>query len=201
VDYRALIQDRKSKDRRQTVRHVICLDPDLYAELEEAQQELRELNLAAIGRDGPDPAADQRMGALSPVKKAEAKVSEIEARMGEVSIVGVFKAFTAEKQAERFDLLNKAREDSPNQEGLVILRAARDDILLTLDHFEGPNRERLDLGKQDLEDVLATWSHGEVAGLANKINRASTEVHDAPKSVRSSLLNRHFDETSPQPAG
>lgn len=200
MDYRALIQDRKSKDRRQTVRHVICLDPDLYAELEEAQQELRELNVAAIG-DRPDPAADRRMGALSPVMKGESRVAEIESRMAEVSIVGVFKAFTAEKQAERFDLLNKAREDNPDGEALVILKAARDDILLTFDHFEGPNHEPLDLGKADLEDILATWSHGEVAGLANKINRASTEQHDAPKSVRSSLLNRHSDETSPQPSG
>lgn len=193
IDYRALIQDRKAKDRRPIVRHVICLDPELYAELEEAQQELREQR--AADDDERAPAADPRMGALSPRLQAEARVAEIEQRIAAVSIIGVFKAPTSAKQAELNDRLEKAREDNPDGFNVAIMQHAREVILLTLEHFEGPDRKRLDLDRSDLEAMLDTWSHGEVIGLGNLITRASVEVHDAPKSVRLSLNSRHSAAT------
>lgn len=193
VDYKALIQARKQKGSRPIVRHVICLDPELYAELEEAQQELKDQILAE--QDESAPAADRRGGGLSPRSQAEHRVAEVEKRIAEVSIVGVFKAFTSEVQAERHDKLEKEREASPDDLNALVLTSAREEILLTFQHFEGPGRKRLDLDKSDLETMLPDWSHGEVVSLANKIGRASTDVHDAPKSVRLSLLNQHSDAT------
>lgn len=193
IDYKALIHDRKQKDRRPIVRHVICLDPELYAELEEAQQEVREQITAEQDESGP--AVDRRGGGLSPRSQAESRVAEVEQRIADVSIVGVFKAFTSAVQAERHDKIEKDREANPDDLNVLVLTAAREDILLTFQHFEGPGRKRLDLDKSDLEDMLSTWSHGEVVGLANRIGRASTEVHDAPKSVRLSLLNQHSAAT------
>jgi len=109
--------------------------------------------------------------------------------------VGVFKAFTSTVQAQRHDLLAKAQEDNPDSMNTVVVAAAREDILLTFDHFEGPGRERLELTKEDLETLIGAWSHGEVVGLATRINRASTGANEAPKSVRLSLLNQHSAAT------
>lgn len=192
-DYKALILERKQKDRRAIVRHVICLDPELYAELEEVEQDLREARAAEASEDGPP--VDRRSGGLSEVAKAELKVSEVEKRIAEVSIVGVFKTFTSAEQAERHDLLNKSQDENPENINRVVIAAAREDILLTFDHFEGPGQQRLDLTRSDLETLIETWSHGELTGLASRLGRASSGANEAPKSVRSSLLNQHSDVT------
>lgn len=193
IDYRALIQDRKAKDRRPIVRHVICLDPELYAELEEAQQDLKEQITADSREDGPSP--DRRGGGLSLRAKAETRVAEVEARIAEVSIVGVFKAPTSVKQAELNDRIEKSREDDPDGFNVAIEKHARDVLLLTFEHFEGPDRKRLDLDRSDLEAMLDTWSYGETVNLGNRVVRAGTEGLDAPKSVRLSLNSQHSDAT------
>jgi hypothetical protein len=195
IDYRALINDRKAKDRRRPVRHVICLDPELYAELEEAEQELREERAAAASGEDGGPRPDLRGGGLSPVAKAELRVAEIEKRIADVSIVGVFKVFTVEQQAERHDILQKRQDENPDRLNAVAVEESRQDILLTFDRFEGPGGARLDLTRDDLEQLISTWSHGELFGLSTRIQRASAGGVDAPKSVRSSLLNQHYAAT------
>jgi len=195
IDYRALIQDRKANHRRAIVREIFCLQPELYADLEEAQQDLAEQRLASRNEDPIGPTPDLRAGSLSPVGQLESAVAEIEKEIAAVSVVGVFKAPTSEAQAARHDALVKAQEDRPDDINQVVVESATSTILACFDHFEGPGRVRLDLNQTDLQDLMAEWSHGEKISLANRINRASTGANDAPKSVRSSLLTRSSDAT------
>ena len=206
MDYRALIKDGKTQAGRRLVRHVICLNPSLYGELEEAQDELQTVRREEIVRTATTVAEDRRAGSLpttpapSPVEEVQARITEIESRIADASVVGVFKVLSPEAAAERLDRINKELEDNPTQSQAIGLRYGREEIELTFDHFEGPHQERLDLTKDDLTDILdSILSHGEIAALSNKVARAATEVHDAPKFVRSSLLTRNSDETSQQP--
>lgn len=193
IDYKALARERKAKRSRPIVRHVICLDPELYAEHDEAKQELQEHIVAEQREDGPKP--DRRGGGLSPRAVAEERVAEIEKRIARVSVVGVFKAPPSDQQAAAIDALVKEQEDNQDRAEAIMAAHSRETILRTFEHFEGPGRKRIDLDKQDLEEMLPDWSQGEVYGLANRINRASTEAHEAPKSVRLSLNNLDSDAT------
>lgn len=200
IDYKALIQDRRAKDRRPIVRHVICLDPELYAELEEAQQELQDELLAEERDDGPKP--DRRGGGLPPSAAARERVKEVQSRIADVSIVGVFKAPTSTKQAELNDEIEKARESDPDSFNLAIERHARGVIVLTFQHFETlkdpetKKAKRIDsLDASDLEAMLDSWSHAELVGLGNRIVRAGTEAHEAPKFGRSSQNSQPSDAT------
>jgi hypothetical protein len=199
-DYKALIGDLSKPGSRKPIRHVICLNPDLYQELEEAEQELRDARQDA-DLDEPKPGVDRRAGALSPVQKAEARVAEIESRIGEVSIVGVFRPYDSGRIAKEIDKAQKMQEDSPDRINELALENARETILETFQHFEGRDErgelQRIpDLGKEDLEAILDAWPFGQIFGLGQRITAAATRVYDAPKSVRSSLLNQHSDETS-----
>lgn len=193
IDYKALARERKAKRSRPIVRHVICLDPELYAELEEAQQELQEQIRTEQREDGPKP--DRRGGGLSPRLVAEERVAEVEKRIARVSVVGVFKAPPGDQQAQHIDTLVKEQEDNPDRAQEIAERHSRETILRTFEHFEGPGRKRIDLGKEDLEEMLPDWSQGEVFALANRVNRASTEAHEAPKFVRLSLSSLDSDAT------
>lgn len=188
IDYKALARERGTGKRRPIVRHVICLDPELYADLEEAQQDLKDL--IADEQDETAPAADVRGGGLPPRSQAQHRVDEIEKQIAAVSVVGIFRALPSDKQGEMTDLLVKEQEDNPNQAEAAALKHSREIILLSFDHFEGPEKKRIDLDKEDLEVMLPDWSQGEVMTLANKINRAAMIGHDAPKSVRLSLSNQ-----------
>ena len=197
IDYRALIQDRKAKDRRPIVRHIICLDPELFAELEEAQEELQEEIRATIGQeDDSQPRRDRRAGGLSPRSQIESRIEEIEGRIAAASIVGVFKAYRSDVQNQHFDELEREREANPDQANALAEQYARKAIVDTFQHFEGPHRSRLDLTVDDLRDMLETWTQGEVTTLGNKITRASVVAHEAPKSARQLLLNQRSDATS-----
>lgn len=193
IDYKALVRERKTRGRRPIVRHVICLDPELYAELEEAQQEVREQ--IAAEQDESAPPVDRRGGGLTPRLQAQSRVDEVEARMAQVSVMGVFKALDSEKQGEHNDKVANAQESNPERINDILISAGRDIILLTFDHFEGPGGKSIELDKADLEEMLPDWSQGEVMGLANRIARASTEVYEAPKSVRLLLNSQHSDAT------
>lgn len=196
-DYKALIRERSQADRRKPVRHIICLDPDLYADLEEAQQELADVRREQeTYGDNPPPGVDRRAGALSPVQRYEARVAEVEDRIREVSIVGVFRPYDSARVAKEIDKTQKMAEDHPDRINELALQNARETILETFQHFEGPDQQRIpDLGKEDMEEILNGWPFGQIYGLGQKINAAATRVYEAPKSVRSSLLNQHSDET------
>lgn len=195
IDYKALIRDRSGQERRKPVRHVICLDPDLLSEMEEAEQELRQALREAS--DDETPGVDKRAGAVSPVTAAEERVQALEERIKAASIVGVFRPLAPEAIAKEIDKAQKRAEDQPDQINELAFQSARETTLDTFEHFEGPDGKRIpDLGKEDLEEILKGWHYGEIVGLGNKINAASLRSYDIPKSVASSLLNPRSGETS-----
>lgn len=186
IDYRALIQDRKAKQTRAVVRHVLCLAPDLFAELEDLQNEQRIASYSATTGE-PTPPADQRLaGGPEPLS---ARVAAIEAQIEAASVVGVFKAPSAEHQAE----LNRAYGDSDDVVGHTISV-----ILDAFTHFEA-NREPIpadQLGRGDLADLLPVMAQGELLALGNRIVEASAGAPDLPFSVQRSLLSRRSGGTS-----
>lgn len=204
IDYRALVNDRKQKQTRPIVRHPICLVPELYADLEEATDELRHFTVESIGDDDDEdaPPRDRRGGDLSPAQAAmaaaQAKVDHAEAEIAEASVVGVFKAPSAAKQAAAHDSIRKAQEENPDRVNQIVLDHAKTSVLEAFDRFEVAGKT-IDLSREDLASVLDEWSHGEIVGLANKIQSASVGAPDLPFSVQQSLLNRRSAATSKQP--
>lgn len=192
VDYRKLVQDRKAKQTRPIVRHPICLAPELYADLQEAQEELRHWTVQSVGEEEGDLPLDRRGGGLSTkghIAAAQAKVAAAEEAIAQVSVVGVFKAWTSARQARYNDELAAAREEKPDQTNELVLGMARAMILETFDRFEA-HGERIDLDRDDLASVIEEWSHGEVLSLATDIQQASAGAPDIPFSVRRSLASR-----------
>lgn len=194
IDYAALVRDRFTRNSRRTVHHTICIDPDLYGDLEEARTALQVLE----ERDSDEnrPKGDRRAGAVSDLSAAKQRVEETLAKVREASIIGVFKVLSAEKQAERYDVLRNLNMEHPDQLNANALKEARQDILLTLDHFEDPDGNRLDMGREELEMLVSTWSQGETISLATRINDMSAEAPDLPKFGRSSQSSQPSDETS-----
>lgn len=194
IDYRALIRDRKAKQTRPIVRHPLCLDPERYSALEEAQDTLRQL-LTQSAMDGErDPDEDRRAGGLTPlqgaIERARAAVTQAEQDVAEVTVMGVFKAPTADRQAEQHQALNAAREADPDRANSIVITQARANILEAFDHCEGPGRQRLDLEREDIAMVIEEWSQGELMVISNKLTQASTGAPDLPFSVRSLLANQ-----------
>ena len=201
IDYKALVQDRKQKQSRPIVRHLICLVPELYSDLEEAQSVLDSL----VEQDRRAKDDDERAGSMSPlggqIAEAKAAVAAVEAEIAEVTITGVFKAPTAQQQGVNSDALDKLLESNPEQANELTIANAKKRIVECLDHFEKSGRERIDtLSRDDLADMLDQWSQGEVMGLHVKITRAATRELDAPFSVRQSLGVRPSSETSKLPS-
>jgi hypothetical protein len=152
----------------------------------EAKENLRGLS------PGDEETPDRRLGAPPTVNPAEAKarkvVGDIEKSIADASVVGVFKAPTAEEQAAEHDRLNQAQADDPEHPNVVVLQKAKQSILDTFSHFEGPGRVKIDvLNKEHLAELLGVWSHGEVVTLATRIMDASVGAPDVPFSVRQSL--------------
>jgi hypothetical protein len=201
IDYKQLVADRKAKQSRPIVRHLICLMPELYADLEEAQS----TRDALTEQDRRAEQDDDRAGSLSPLgaqlAAARQEVKDIEAQIAEVTIVGVFKAPTASKQGALSDEFDKILEANPEQANELTVANAKQRITEAFDHFEGPNRKPIDtLSRDDLGDMLEQWAQGEVMWLHAKIVKASTRELDAPFSVRQSLGARRSAETSSQPS-
>lgn len=193
VDYKALIQDRKTKQSRPIVRHPICLVPELYADLEEAQDDLRYWTVKAIDEDDDEERqfpTDRRAGSLSSTKgqvvDARARVEAAEAKIAKASVVGVFKAPPSQKQAELGDELRREQEDKPDQANQVAMAHAARTVLAAFDRFEVDSK-RIDLGLDDLKTVLEEWSEGELLSLATKVQNASKGAPDIPFSVQQSL--------------
>lgn len=199
IDYKALVADRKAKQTRPIVKHPICLVPELYAELEDANDELTAL-LAQSAREGEDD-PDQRQGGLSSlgakIVAAREAVAGIEAKIAEVSILGVFKTPTSKRQGELSDELARLNEASPDKVNVIFVEQAKRTLLETIDHFEGPGGERIDtLSRDDLAVMLDEWAQGEVLAVNVKIARASAGAPDIPFSVRQSLGARRSAATS-----
>lgn len=197
IDYSALVRDRFSRKSRRTVHHTICIDPDLYGELDEARTALQILELRA--GDETQPKGDRRAGALSDLDAARHRADVALEKVREVSVVGVFKVLSADKQAERYDELNRLQEQNPDKANANAISSARQDILLTFDHFEDPDGNTIDLGLDDLKLLIEIWSQGEIVDLARKINEASSGAVDIPKFDRSSPNSQHLDGTSEPP--
>ena len=198
IDYRALIRDHATKQARPIVRHEICLVPSLYAELEEAEENLRAAHMATI-RDEDDPNEDRRGGGVTApapeVTEARAVVEQIAAEMAEKSITLVFKALTAEKQAQEWDALERAKADNPDSVNAIVVDRNRAVLLECFDHAEGSGREVLDLNREDITPLIADANAGLIITIAQKLQNASAGAPDLPKSAQRSLRNRRSSET------
>lgn len=186
IDYRALIQDRKAKQTRAVVRHILCLVPELFTELEELQDEQRLASYSSTSGETKPPANQRMAGGPTSVST---RITELEAQIEAASVVGVFKAPSAERQAE----LNRVFADSDDVVGHTIQV-----ILDAFTHFEA-SREPIpaeQLGRADLAELLPVMAQGELLALGNRIVEASAGAPDLPLSVQRSLLNRRSGATS-----
>jgi hypothetical protein len=192
VDYLSLMTDRakKADAARRPIRYPICLDLDLLADLQEAEEEHRQLVVANIGED-EKPRRDARAGDLSPVDAAEARVEQIKQQVAEHSVLGVFRVPTATRQAELHDKLNAAQKDRPDEQNVIVIGSAKDTIVECFVRFDRLDHEPIPgLNREHLVADLEVWPEGVLLDLANKIREASMGAPDIPKSGRSSQPSR-----------
>lgn len=198
IDYRSLIRDHAAKQSRPIIRHEICLVPSLYADLEEAEENLRAALMANV-KDDDDPEQDRRGGGvIAPapeVSEARTVVEEIAAEMAEKSITLVFKAYTADRQAQEWDALERAKKDNPDAMNTIVVERNRTVLLDCFDHAEGAGREVLDLNREDITPLIMDANAGLVVFIANKLQSASAGAPDLPKSAQRSLRNRRSNGT------
>lgn len=207
VDYRALLRDHREKQSRPIIRQVVCLVPSLYADLEEAEDNLRAALVATIKPDSDDeddrgPQVDRRGGGaiaeaepdLEVVAAREA-VRELADEMASKSITLVFKSLSADDQAAEWDSLNREREANPGGINAIVANHARSVLLRCFDHAEGPGREVLDLNREDITPLIEDSSSGLVITTAERLQNASAGAPDLPKSVQRSLRSRRSSET------
>lgn len=193
-DYGALVRDRFARNSRRTVTHQICIDPDLYDQLEQAK-----VALQVTEHDEEDRSVDRRAGALSPRAKAQHDLDVIMEQVREVTVVGVFKVLPALQQAERHDRLRNLQMEHPDQLNVHAMKEAREDIVLTFDHFEDIDGHRLEMGREELNMLIDVWSQAELIHLAREISDTATDVWDLPKFEPTSLNHQHSDATSGSP--
>lgn len=193
-DYAALVRDRFARNARRTVTHNICIDPDLYDQLEQAR-----VAVQLTEHDDEDRSIDRRAGALSARAKAEHDLEVIKEKVRDVTIVGVFKVLPAIQQAERHDKLRNLQIEHPEQVNVNAMNEARQDILLTFDHFEDLDGARLDMGREELDMLVDIWSQAELISLAREISDASTDAWDLPKSEATSRNRQRSAATSGSP--
>lgn len=193
-DYAALVRDRFARNTRRTVTHNICIDPELYDQLEQAK-----IALQLTDHDDEDRSSDRRAGALSARSVAEQRLEEIKERIREVTVVGVFKVLPAITQAERHDKLRNLQMEHPDQLNVSAMTEARTDIQLTFDHFEDLDGNTLPMGTDELDMLVGVWSQAELIGLAREISDASTEAWDLPKFEATSRNSQHSAATSGSP--
>lgn len=200
IDYKALVADRKQKQTRPIVREPICLVPELHADLEEAQDALTSLtdeDRRSDDDDDPDP----RAGGMSPrgalIAQARAEVSAAQEKIDEVTVTGVFKAPTSDRQGELQDQLDKLIEANPENSNKITVQNAKTRILECFERFEDRDRQPIDtLSRDDLSVLLDTMAQGEVLSIHVKIVRAATRDHSLPFSVRRSLAAQRSAVTS-----
>jgi hypothetical protein len=186
IDYLSLMTDRakKADAARRPIRYPICLDLDLLADLQEAEEEHRQLVVANIGEDEP---RRERAGDLSPVDAAEVRVEQIKQQVAEHSVLGVFRVPTATRQAELHDELNAGQKDRPDEQNAIVIASARRTIIECFVRYEDFDREPIPvLNREHLVADLEFWPEGVLLDLANKIREASMGAPDIPKFGRSS---------------
>lgn len=175
VDLRALLQDRKEKNGRPTIRETICLDPDALDRLNLLQDE-KDARDARKSRDEEDP--DRRMaGRPDPLAK---DLAEAEADVKARSVVGVWRVPTRERQAE----LQAQGEDGVDIDPIVVSEC--------FVHFVRNNDPipADELGRADLDVWIALAARGEVNDIAFNIMRRSVGRPNFPTSVARSLATR-----------
>jgi hypothetical protein len=166
VDLRALIQDRKAKDARPTVKHPMCLDPDLLDELNELKAKKAARDKALADGDG-DP--DVRMGKVDPLKK---QIEELEKAVAERSLVAVFRTPTRARMAE----LTEMAKDDADIDPIVASECFW--------HFLRDGQIDPTLTKEDFEDLLSLMPTGEVNTIGGKVYSRAAGRPDFPESVR-----------------
>lgn len=167
TDLRALIQDRKSKDVRATVKVQVCLDPDLLPELNEA--------LAERDSRGDETDPDQRLGKTDPLVK---RIRDLEVQVAEVSVTAVFKTPTRAKYAAEY--LPAIQEDDPDVEATILSEC--------FSHFEkdGLRLPDTELGVEDWQALVPLTAPGEVSLMAGRIVQRTVGSPDFPKSLQRS---------------
>lgn len=202
IDYRSLIRDRREKQSRPIVRHEVCLVPELYADLEEAQESLRQALMATVGDE--DEPQDKRGGHVTApdpdVVEAREVVKAIEAEMAAASITLVFKAPTADRQAQESDALERLKNDEPDRMNSIVVERSRTMLIECFERAEGEGRKPVDVNREDVAMLVEAWTQGEVVGLSNRILTASIGGLDLPKSAQRLLRSPHSNETSKPPS-
>jgi len=178
---RALIQARAAQQARPVHRHLFTLDPELYADRLEIEQALDDLPRE---REFTDESQRPRMNPNNPRALLEKQLAELDERIATASVVGVFKALTADQAAAKLAEWD-ASELSP-------LDKARATIVECFDHFDTDE----ELSKDDLEALLPTLTQGETYDVSNVLMNLSAGAIDVPKSVRQSLSSRKSGATS-----
>lgn len=191
-DYAALVRDRFARKSRRTVTHNICIDPELYDQLEQAKSALQRTE-----DDDEGKSADRRAGALSARAAAEHQLEIIQEQVREVTVVGVFKVLPALEQAERHDKLRNLQIEHPDQINVNAMREAREDILLTFEHFTDLDGNPIEgMGRDELIMFLDIWSQAELIHLAREISDTSTDPWELPKFEPMSQNSQRSGATS-----
>lgn len=204
IDYRALIRDHREKQSRPIIRQEICLVPSLYADLEEAEENLHSALVATVKPDDDDDEKneDRRGGGVvaepapdPEVAAARDAVKAIADEMAEKSITLVFKAMSGPDQAAEWDALNREKEANKENVNTVVVSRSRAVLLKCFDHAEGPGRELLDLNREDVAPLIEDAHMGFVVMTAERLQNASSGAPDLPKSAQQSLRSRRSSGT------
>lgn len=183
---RALIQDRKTKQKRLLYKHAFSLSPEMYTDRQMLIDELEDLPEPA---ETPEGGQKPRLNG-DPRTRLERQLRELEEKIAEHTVLGVFKALSADGIA--------AKVAEWDQAEMPTLGKARALILECFEYFEdhGEPIPAADLGKPDLADLLPALTQGETYGLSNTLTDMTSGDIDIPKSVRQSLAARKSDATS-----
>lgn len=201
IDYRALIRESVATQDRPLVRQEVCLKASLYADLEEAEENLRVALMATIPKkdaEGND-IVDKRAGGVIAVPPEVVDAREardaVAAEMAEKSITLVFKAPPGDDQNELFDTEIRTRKEDPDNANANAIKRERAHLIDCFDHAEGPGRAVLEVTREDVAPLINGAVSGLIVTIGQKLLAASTGAPDLPKSAQSLLRKRRSNET------
>lgn len=174
IDLRGLLQQRTEQKLRRIHKQWFCLDPQVQADLDTAEQRLAELVGAEVRKQQLHQQTSRKYSMPSAVKQAETRYSELKERARQAGVMGVF-------QNLNDDQLDQVKQtDGSFDKAKLILTLA----WLRWEDADGNTLPDEVLSAADLDMLLQpeVLEQGEWLPLATTIVTDSTSVVDRPTS-------------------